>query len=75
MHMPGNLLGLALSPMLLARFGWRALFLIYGILGGPLLAMWLAAVPDTLRAGKCMFLNYPVYLSAFLNHEGPIVVL
>ena len=48
----GNLLGLALSPVLLAKLGWRALFVIYGILGGPLLAMWLLAVPGTLKAGS-----------------------
>ena len=47
----GNLLGLAVSPVLLALLGWRALFITYGILGGPLLAMWLAAVPDTHAAG------------------------
>ncbi|CAL8468433.1 g7973 [Coccomyxa elongata] len=42
----GNLIGLAISPMILAAYGWRALFLIFGILGGPLLAFWLSVVPD-----------------------------
>ncbi len=42
----GNLLGLLLSPILLVNFGWRSLFYIFGILGAPLLAMWLTAVPN-----------------------------
>mmetsp|Transcript_17093 Transcript_17093/g.29254 ORF Transcript_17093/g.29254 Transcript_17093/m.29254 type:complete len:305 (-) Transcript_17093:149-1063(-) len=42
----GNLLGLILSPILLITFGWRALFLVFGMLGGPLLAMWMAVVPN-----------------------------
>lgn len=41
----GNLLGLAISPLILSRFGWRGLFCIFGILGGPLLAFWQAVVP------------------------------
>ena len=45
-HHPGNLIGLAISPMILAAYGWRSLFLIFGILGGPLLAFWLSVVPD-----------------------------
>ena len=38
----GNLLGLVLSPLLLGAFGWRVLFCIFGIIGGPLLAIWQA---------------------------------
>ena len=45
----GNLLGLALSPLLLAAVGWRGLFAVFGVVGGPLLAAWLALVPR--RAG------------------------
>lgn len=45
-HCAGNLLGLLLSPILLVNFGWRSLFYIFGILGAPLLAMWLATVPN-----------------------------
>ncbi len=41
----GNLVGLALSPFLLARLGWRGLFVIFGAVGFPLLALWLAVVP------------------------------
>eukprot|EP00884_Botryococcus_braunii_P012813 jgi/Botrbrau1/21532/Bobra.174_2s0035.1 len=42
----GNLLGLAVSPWVLTSYGWRALFLWFGIMGVPLLAFWLALVPD-----------------------------
>ncbi|GAX82958.1 hypothetical protein CEUSTIGMA_g10385.t1 [Chlamydomonas eustigma] len=41
----GNLLGLLLSPILLLQFGWRSLFLIFGLLGVPLLVMWMSTVP------------------------------
>ena len=42
----GNLLGLILSPLLLQAYGWRSLFLIFGVLGGPLLLMWNLCVPS-----------------------------
>lgn len=42
----GNLVGLVASPLLLAAFGWRALFYVFGLLGLPLLALWLALVPE-----------------------------
>lgn len=42
----GNLLGLFVSPLILASHGWRALFSLFGALGAPLLALWLAVVPD-----------------------------
>ncbi|KAK9831670.1 hypothetical protein WJX74_005307 [Apatococcus lobatus] len=46
----GNLVGLALSPLLLSRFGWRGIFYVFGILGAPLLAAWWTLVPpDTPR--------------------------
>lgn len=41
----GNLVGLFLSPLLLATLGWRGLFFVFGVLGLPLLAAWLAIVP------------------------------
>ena len=41
----GNLLGLAISPVLMAALGWRALFLVFGVMGAPLLAVWLGVVP------------------------------
>jgi len=46
MLLAGNLLGLLLSPLILSAFGWRALFYVFGLFGLPLLAMWLAAVPN-----------------------------
>ena len=33
------------SPLLLATLGWRGLFYVFGALGLPLLAAWLAIVP------------------------------
>ena len=53
-HYAGNLLGLAISPMILARFGWRGLFCLFGILGGPLLAFWQAVVPSRRPKGLAM---------------------
>ena len=41
----GNLLGLAISPLLLAAFGWRGMFVAFGLAGIPLLAAWLRCVP------------------------------
>jgi len=37
--------GLFLSPLLLATLGWRGLFFVFGALGLPLVAAWLAIVP------------------------------
>ncbi|KAK9828655.1 hypothetical protein WJX72_001353 [[Myrmecia] bisecta] len=48
----GNLLGLFVSPLLLAAYGWRTLFYTFGILGGPLLAVWLLVVPKQTRASR-----------------------
>lgn len=42
----GNVVGLAPSPLLLAAYGWRGMFLVFGALGVPLLLMWLRVVPD-----------------------------
>jgi predicted MFS family arabinose efflux permease len=41
----GNLIGLALSPLIILAYGWKVLFLQFGLLGGPLLALWLAFTP------------------------------
>lgn len=41
----GNLAGLLLSPLILQNYGWRALFYIFGLLGGPLLLLWNLVVP------------------------------
>ncbi|GLI69264.1 hypothetical protein VaNZ11_013797 [Volvox africanus] len=43
----GNLAGLILSPLLLMSCGWRGLFYVFGLLGMPLLFMWLKVVPDS----------------------------
>lgn len=48
----GNLVGLVLSPLLLASLGWRALFYAFGFVGLPLLAMWLASVPEKVEGGR-----------------------
>lgn len=41
----GNLLGLLLSPFIVSTFGWRAVFFMYGVLGLPVLLLWLSKVP------------------------------
>ena len=33
--------------MLLIHLGWRSLFYIFGLMGGPLIAFWMAMVPST----------------------------
>jgi MFS family permease len=47
----GNLLGLALSPMIIQRYGWRALFYMFAALGAPTLALWAWAVPPPPSGG------------------------
>jgi ACS family sodium-dependent inorganic phosphate cotransporter/ACS family sodium-dependent inorganic phosphate cotransporter-like MFS transporter 9 len=42
------LVGLVLSPIILLQFGWRALFYTFGLVGIPLLAIWLATAPTPL---------------------------
>jgi ACS family sodium-dependent inorganic phosphate cotransporter/ACS family sodium-dependent inorganic phosphate cotransporter-like MFS transporter 9 len=39
---------LVLSPLILLQFGWRALFYTFGLVGLPLLAIWLATAPKPL---------------------------
>jgi predicted MFS family arabinose efflux permease len=41
----GNLVGLMVSPAIILAYGWQALFLQFGLLGGPLLALWLTVTP------------------------------
>lgn len=43
----GNLVGLILSPIILATLGWRALFYAFGLLGIPLLLIWSLVVPSS----------------------------
>ncbi|WIA32968.1 hypothetical protein OEZ86_006131 [Tetradesmus obliquus] len=46
----GNLVGLVLSPLILVTFGWKALFYTFGLLGLPLMAVWLAIAPKPNKA-------------------------
>ena len=48
----GNLAGLALAPILLQTVGWRGLFYVFGLIGAPLLAFWLAVVPPPTPRAK-----------------------
>lgn len=48
----GNLLGLVLSPLLLQAVGWRSMFLLFGALGVPLLALWNRVVPSVAQAAQ-----------------------
>lgn len=41
----GNPTGLFLSPLIMAAFGWQGIFYIFGAIGFPLLAAWMALVP------------------------------
>lgn len=47
----GNLLGLALSPVLLAKMGWRGMFAFFGAAGAPLLLFWFSLVPGKGESG------------------------
>lgn len=46
----GNLVGLVLSPLIVMQFGWKALFYTFGLLGAPLIAIWLALAPKPAAA-------------------------
>jgi predicted MFS family arabinose efflux permease len=48
----GNLLGLALSPLIVQALGWRALFYAFGVLGGPLVLLWALVVPERARRAQ-----------------------
>lgn len=48
----GNIVGLLLSPFILANYGWRALFLAFGAVGLPLWVLWNATVPPPVRDGE-----------------------
>lgn len=45
----GNIVGLLLSPIVLALYGWRTLFLAFGAVGLPLWLFWNALVPEPVR--------------------------
>ena len=42
----GNLVGLSLSPLIIRAYGWSSLFVVFGILGAPLLALWHRVLPS-----------------------------
>ena len=42
----GNILGLLLSPFLIANYGWRSLFYVFGLMGLPVLLAWQRVVPE-----------------------------
>ena len=42
----GNILGLLVSPLLIASYGWRSIFYVFGALGLPALLVWQRFVPD-----------------------------
>jgi predicted MFS family arabinose efflux permease len=48
----GNLAGLALSPLIILHYGWRQLFVVFGLLGAPMLAIWYAAMPERTAADE-----------------------
>ena len=67
----GNLVGLAVSPLLLSRFGWRGIFYIFGVLGAPMLIAWLALVPpDKPRASNLQSTS----AGADLTFQQPMIV-
>lgn len=53
----GNIVGLLLSPIILATYGWRALFFAFGAVGLPLWLLWNVLVPPPVRIvvieGRC----------------------
>lgn len=69
MHAAGNLVGLFLSPLLLAKFGWRGLFYVFGLLGLPLLAVWLAIVPKPSPQAAPL----AGFTKASTEHPSPII--
>eukprot|EP00899_Mesostigma_viride_P006411 jgi/Mesvir1/15771/Mv03340-RA.1 len=41
----GTMAGLLLAPPIMTRFGWRSLFVVFGVLGLPLLVAWKLFIP------------------------------
>jgi predicted MFS family arabinose efflux permease len=48
----GNLVGLATSPLIIASYGWAALFVTFGALGAPLLLLWHTVMPTPADEGR-----------------------
>lgn len=68
----GNLVGLFLSPLILQKLGWRGLFYTFGVLGYPLLAIWLAIVPKPKAKQDSAAQTEEGFLRATTPHPNPI---
>lgn len=68
----GNLVGLFLSPLILQKLGWRGLFYTFGVLGYPLLAIWLAIVPKPKAKQDLSSQSKEGFLRATTPHPNPI---
>ena len=86
----GNILGLLLSPYLIANYGWRSLFYVFGLLGAPVLLLWQQVVPssESLESGKgekgpsipiSKLLSstsaWAIFVANFVNHWGYFIYL
>ena len=69
----GNLVGLFLSPLLLQKLGWRGLFYTFGVLGLPLLAIWLAVVPKPKPKPEAAPPPEQGFIRATTPHPNPII--
>ena len=87
----GNIVGLLVSPLIIAGLGWRALFYVYALCGLPVLLLWGRAVPRgaapaaTAAGGAApgfnvlALLKHPPVLAIiaanFVNHWGYFIYL
>jgi len=87
----GNILGLLLSPFLIANFGWRSIFYAFGLLGLPVLLFWQSTVPDSpsgrgdgggAKGGAIPISRllssastWAIFLANFVNHWGYFIYL
>lgn len=79
----GNLVGLALSPGIIAAHGWPSLFLSFGLLGAPLLALWQLTMPRAAPpAGRSPPAAEPsggrrqrASVGAFLRHPAVLAIV
>jgi len=87
----GTLLGLLASPFIIAKYGWPALFFLYGLLGLPLLAFLQHTVPepevesadagerDSTGVAVAALLTKPatwaIIAANFVNHWGYFIYL
>ena len=71
----GSGLGLLLTPFLLAHFGWRGSFLVWGLLGIPLIITWIFVndayeAPETENATAVAGIRSPAVWTLGLSHMG-----